>query len=72
MQTEILLDKDIKRIDASYFAGMTQLQRVTILNPMLMLPADAFRDCPNVIIRAHGGSFAEFYAHKHGIAFEKL
>ena len=72
MQREILLDKDVKRIDAAYFAGMTELQRVTILNPMLMLPTDAFRDCPNVVIRAHGGSFAEFYAKKHGIPFEKL
>lgn len=72
MQREILLDKDIKSIAADQFAGMTDLQRVTVLNPRLMLPADAFRDCPHVVIRAHSGSFAEFYAQKHGISFEKL
>ena len=72
MQTELVLNKDVKRIDKDDFAGMTALERVTILNPYLMLPEGAFRDCPQVTIRAHGGSFAEFYAKKYGFAFEKL
>lgn len=72
MNTEILLGKEIARIDKNHFAGCTELQRVTILNPRMMLPDGLFRDCPQVTIHAHSGSFAEFYAKKNGLKFERL
>lgn len=72
MQTEMILGKEIGRIGKDYFAGCADLKRVIILNPRLMLPAEVFRDCPNVVICAHGGSFAEFYAKQHGFTFERL
>lgn len=72
METERILGKEINRIGKDYFAGCTELKRVTILNPRLMLPAGVFQDCHDVVIRAHAGSFAEFYAKQHGFLFEQL
>ena len=69
---EILLEKGVRRVDPKQFEGIAEPLRVTILEPMLMLPNGIFEDCGDVTIRAHGGSFAEFYAKKHGLCFEKL
>lgn len=69
---EILLDKGVRRVDAKQFEGITEPLRVTILEPMLMLPKGIFDGCGDVTLRAHAGSFAQFYAQKHGLKFEKL
>ena len=69
---EAVFGKEIRRLTTAHLAEYRQLHRVTILNPMLMLPEGIFADHPHVIIRAHGGSFAEFYAKKHGHPFEEL
>lgn len=69
---EILLEKGVRKVEPKRFAGITEPLRVTVLEPMLMLPNNAFEGCGDVTIRAHGGSFAEFYAQKHGLKFEKL
>ena len=69
---EILLDKGVRRVDAKQFEGITEPLRVTILEPMLMLPSGIFEGCVDVTIRAHTGSFAQFYAQKHGLKFERL
>ena len=72
MLMEILLEKGVRRVDPKRFEGVTEPLRVTILEPMLMLPSGIFDGCEDVTIRAHGGSFAEFYAQKHGLKFERL
>ena len=69
---EILLDKGVRKVEASRFAGITEPLRVTVLEPMLMFPNGAFDGCGDVTIRAHAGSFAEFYAQKLGLKFERL
>ena len=69
---EILLEKGVRRVDPKQFEGIAEPLRVTILEPMLMLPNGIFDGCGDVTIRAHGGSFAEFYAQKHGLEFERL
>lgn len=69
---EILLEKGVRKVEPKRFAGITEPLRVTVLEPMLMLPNNAFEGCGDVTIRAHRGSFAEFYAQKHGLKFEKL
>ena len=69
---EIVLGKEVRKIGADDFAGQEQLKRVTVLNPMARIEDGAFRGCGQVTICAHGGSFAEFYARKHGLPFEKL
>ena len=69
---EVLLGKGVRRVDPKRFEGVTEPLRVTILEPMLMLPSGIFDGCEDVTIRAHGGSLAEFYAQKHGLKFERL
>ena len=69
---EVLLEKGVRKVDRNRFAGITEPLSVTILEPMLMLPAGIFDGCDDVTIRAHAGSFAEFYAKKHGLKFERL
>ena len=69
---EILLKKGVRKVDAKQFAGIAEPLRVTILEPMLMLPDGIFEGCGEVTIRAHAGSFAQFYAQKHGLKFERL
>ena len=69
---DILLEKGVRRVDPKQFEGVTEPLRVTILEPMLMLPNGIFEGFEDVTIRAHGGSFAEFYAQKHGLKFERL
>ena len=69
---EILLEKGVRRVAPNAFAGINEPLRVTILEPMLMLPEGGFDGCVDVTIRAHAGSFAEFYAQKQGLKFERL
>ena len=69
---DLVLGKEVSRVTADTFSACENLERVTILNPRLMLPEGVFGAWPHVIIRAHAGSFAEFYAKKHGLKFEKL
>lgn len=69
---EILLEKGVRRVASDAFMGINEPLRVTILEPMLMLPNGVFDGCADVTIRAHAGSFAEFYAGKHGLKFERL
>ena len=69
---EILLEKGVRKVEANRFAGIAEPLRVTVLEPYLMFSDDAFAGCADVTIRAHSGSFAEFYAKKHGLKFEKL
>lgn len=69
---EILLEKGVRRIDPKAFGDIHEPLRVTILEPMLMLPKGLFDGCEDVTIRAHEGSFAEFYAKQHGLKFERL
>ncbi len=69
---EILLEKGVRRVAPESFAGITEPLRVTILEPMLMLPKGIFDGCPDVTIRAHAGSFAQFYAQQYGLKFERL
>ena len=69
---EILLEKGMRKVEKERFQGITEPLRVTVLEPYLMFHEDAFAECTDVTIRAHGGSFAEFYAKKHGLKFEKL
>ncbi len=69
---EILLEKGVHHVEPNMFEGITEPLRVTILEPRLMLPADLFDSCADVTIRAHAGSFAQFYAQKHGLKFERL
>ena len=69
---DLVLGKEVSRVTADTFSTCEDLERVTILNPRLMLPEGVFGAWPHVIIRAHAGSFAEFYAKKHGHPFEKL
>ena len=69
---EILLEKGIRKVEADRFHDITEPLRVTVLEPYFTFPADAFAGCTDVTIRAHSGSFAEFYAKKHGLKIEKL
>lgn len=69
---DLVLGKEVHRVTADTFSQGELPERVTILNPRLMLPEGVFAHCSDVIIRAHAGSFAEFYAKKHGHPFEKL
>ena len=69
---EILLEKGVRRVEPNRFAGITEPLRVTVLEPYFTFPEDAFAGCNDVTIRAHAGSFAEFYAKKHGLKFERL
>ena len=69
---DILLEKGMRKVDGNRFRGITEPLRVTVLEPYLMFAEDAFAGCGEVTIRAHSGSFAEFYAKKHGLRFERL
>ena len=69
---EILLEKGTRKVEKERFHGIVEPLRVTVLDPYFTFPADAFAGYANVTVRAHGGSFAEFYAKKHGLKFEKL
>ena len=69
---EILLEKGIRKVEADRFRGIIEPLRVTVLEPYFTFPPDAFVGCTDVTVRAHAGSFAEFYAKKHGLKFEKL
>ena len=69
---EVLLEKGIRKVEKERFQGIAEPLRVTVLEPYLMFPEDAFAGSADVTVRAHSGSFAEFYAKKHGLKFEKL
>ena len=59
----------LKKIGARAFTGCTSLREIYIPENTTSIAADAFEGCEDLVILGVSGSYAEFYAQKHGYKF---